>query len=70
MERLSGYEAATRILALHPASNVIYMSGRAGEMVMEKGVVSESVRILRKPVTKDVLLCAVQDVLGSRQTGG
>ena len=70
MPKMSGHEAATQILALRPAIKVIHVSGHADEMVMEKGVFSEGARILRKPVTKDVLLGPVREDLGNRQTAG
>ncbi len=63
MPRMSGRELAARLAPTRPAMRVLYMSGYADETLGSLGALEPSVALLHKPITPNVLLHAVRDVL-------
>jgi CheY-like chemotaxis protein len=63
MPRMSGGEAAARILSVHPGAKVLYMSGYANAAAGHQGGLPEGHAFLQKPFSLDVLLRKVREVL-------
>jgi len=65
MPRLSGRDLAQRVLASHPESKILYMSGYTDDAVVQRGVLAQEVTLLRKPFTPYALVASVREVLDS-----
>jgi CheY-like chemotaxis protein len=63
MPRLSGRDLAERVLTSHPEARVLYMSGYTDDAVVQHGVLSQEVALLRKPFTPYALAARVREVL-------
>jgi CheY-like chemotaxis protein len=63
MPRLSGPELATRMRAARPDIKVVFMSGYAGETILQRGGLAEDAPFLAKPFTGDELLHTVRQAL-------
>jgi two-component system cell cycle sensor histidine kinase/response regulator CckA len=63
MPRLSGRDLAERVLASHPEARVLFMSGYTDDAVVQHGVLTEEVALLRKPFTPYALAARVREVL-------
>ena len=48
-----------------PQLKAIFLSGYAGDIIMDKGVQRENVNFLQKPIAVTTLLTKVREVLGS-----
>jgi PAS domain S-box-containing protein len=68
MPRLSGRDLAQRVLASHPESKILYMSGYTDDAVVQRGVLAQEVTLLRKPFTPYALVASVREVLDSAPT--
>jgi signal transduction histidine kinase len=66
MPRMSGRELATRFAELQPAAQVLYMSGYTDDKLGTHGVLERGVVLVQKPLTPDVLLERVRQMLGTR----
>jgi hypothetical protein len=65
MPRLSGRDLAERVQASHPEAKVLFMSGYTDDAVVQHGVLSQEVSLLRKPFTPYVLATRIREVLDS-----
>ncbi|MRR55208.1 MAG: response regulator [Deltaproteobacteria bacterium] len=63
MPKLNGRQAYEEISAIRPAVKVIFMSGYAADIIMEKGVVMDDVSFVTKPVKPLDFLEKVRTVL-------
>ncbi len=66
MPRLSGPQLASRLRAARPELQVIFMSGYAGDAVVNHGLLGGDQRYLQKPITPDGLAIAVRSALDAR----
>ena len=65
MPKMGGREAASKILAIHPESNVLFMSGYTDNAIVHHGMLDEGVHFLQKPFQTDILLQKVCEILDS-----
>jgi len=68
MPRLSGRDLAERVRASHPEARVLYMSGYTDDAVVQHGVLTQEVSLLRKPFTPYALAARIRDVLDGAPT--
>jgi CheY-like chemotaxis protein len=64
MPGMLGDELATRLHERRPDTDVLYMSGYAGDLINRYGVLEPGVTVLPKPFTHDELLTAVRAMIG------
>jgi CheY-like chemotaxis protein len=65
MPELGGPELAGRLLALHPETKVLFLSGYTDDAIVRHGILQENVNFLQKPFSTDALAKKVREVLGS-----
>jgi two-component system cell cycle sensor histidine kinase/response regulator CckA len=65
MPRMSGPQLVERIRILKPTLKVLFMSGYSDDAVVRHGMLEGAAAFLQKPVTPDMLLAKVREVLGS-----
>jgi DNA-binding NtrC family response regulator len=63
MPRMSGPQLAARLKCIRPEMRVLYMSGYAGNSVMEPGMQDPGISLLQKPLTLELLTRTVRQVL-------
>ncbi len=63
MPLMSGRELASRLVALRPATPVLFMSGYDEEAVADRGLADSSFQLLHKPFTPDGLARKVRETL-------
>ncbi|HEX5657506.1 MAG TPA: PAS domain S-box protein [Polyangiales bacterium] len=66
MPRMGGRELAERAAALRPEMRVLYMSGYADDDVLTRGIATDEVTLLQKPITPSSLARKVREVLDAR----
>jgi|GEM_PF-1909899 len=64
MPGMGGKELATRLVAHHPETKVLFTSGYTDDAIVRHGVLDEGVLFLGKPYTPSDLARKVRDVLG------
>ena len=65
MPQMSGAELAQNILAIHPETHVLYMSGFTDDAVVRHGVITEDMCFLQKPFSPEALAIKVREVLNN-----
>jgi two-component system, cell cycle sensor histidine kinase and response regulator CckA len=63
MPRLNGSDLAERVLASHPEAKILFMSGYTDDAVVQHGVQTHEVALLRKPFTPYALAARIREVL-------
>ncbi|NVN99140.1 MAG: response regulator [Geobacteraceae bacterium] len=63
MPKKSGREAADEIRMVDPTVPVIFISGYSSELLREKGLIEEDAAMINKPMTPNVLLKKVREIL-------
>jgi CheY-like chemotaxis protein len=65
MPGVGGRELAARLLALHPETKVLFVSGYPDDAVVRQGIREEQAHFLQKPFSADSLAQKVREVLDS-----
>lgn len=65
MPHMSAKELAQRLAPLRPGMKVLYMSGYTDNAIAHHGVLEPGVTLLQKPITPEMLLRRVREVLDS-----
>jgi two-component system, cell cycle sensor histidine kinase and response regulator CckA len=63
MPGMNGRQFAEQVLAKHPSTKVLYMSGYTDDMIVHHGVVDGSVDLLSKPFTIEQLAGKLREIL-------
>ncbi len=66
MPRMGGRELAERAVTLRPDMRVLYMSGYANDDILTRGILTDEVTLLQKPITPSSLARRVREVLDAR----
>jgi len=66
MPDLNGRQLHQELLRIQPGLRVLFMSGYAGEVVSQRGVLEEGLEFIQKPFTLEALEAAVRRALGPR----
>ena len=66
MPGMSGNELAKRVLAIRPDLRVLYMSGYADDVLLNRGGLHAGVELVQKPFTRRTLLTRIRAILDSR----
>src|SRR5438270_1581113 len=64
MRGMSGPELVAKVVASHPETKVVYMSGYTGELIAQHEHMQEGIPLLEKPFTRTALLHLLDEVLG------
>ncbi len=67
MPGMNGRELAERLGAAQPDMKIVFMSGYAGEVLSNTGLIESSVAYLQKPFTRASIIEVLRRVLGSGQ---
>jgi two-component system cell cycle sensor histidine kinase/response regulator CckA len=66
MPKMSGRQLAERLILARPATRVLYVSGYTEDIIGRHGVLEPGIELLRKPITPDLLLRRVRELLDVR----
>jgi two-component system cell cycle sensor histidine kinase/response regulator CckA len=69
MPGMSGHELANQLLARRPEVKVVYMSGYAGDLIAQYGVLDPATVLLEKPFSLQALLSKVHQALQASEKG-
>ena len=67
MPQMQGKELAARVLALHPDTRVVFMSGYTQGLLSAQGVLEPGIRLIEKPFSEATLLTKLHEVLSASQ---
>ncbi|MDR3674261.1 MAG: PAS domain S-box protein [Acidobacteriota bacterium] len=66
MPQTGGKALAMRLIALHPETKVLYMSGYTTDAIVRQGILEEGTSFLQKPFAPNALLQKVREVLKAK----
>jgi DNA-binding response OmpR family regulator len=69
MPEMSGVQVAERLREIHPAIQLLFMSGYTDRSIQRTDALSQETEFLQKPFTPAVLISKVREILG-RANGG
>jgi len=64
MPDMNGKELYQKLIAIHPNSRVLYMSGYTNNVIVHHGILDEGINFIQKPFTVQNLTRKVREVLG------
>jgi PAS domain S-box-containing protein len=67
MPQMQGNELAAKILALHPGTRVVFMSGYTKGLLNAQGVLEPGNHLIEKPFSEETLLSKLHEVLSAPQ---
>ncbi|MGH3258081.1 MAG: PAS domain S-box protein [Streptosporangiaceae bacterium] len=67
MPQMQGKELAAKILALHPGTRVVFMSGYTQGLLSAQGVLEPGNQLIEKPFSEATLLAKLHEVLSAPQ---
>ena len=67
MPQMQGKELAAKVLALHPGTRVVFMSGYTQGLLSAQGVLEPGIRLIEKPFSEATLLTKLHEVLSAPQ---
>lgn len=65
MPRMNGREVADHVIASHPETKVLFMSGYTDDIISKHGVLEPGVHFLNKPFSPAVLATKIREILDS-----
>ena len=65
MPQMQGKELAAKVLALHPDTRVVFMSGYTQGLLSAQGVLEPGIRLIEKPFSEATLLTKLHEVLSA-----
>ena len=65
MPQMQGQELAAKVLALHPGTRVVFMSGYTQGLLSAQGVLEPGSHMIEKPFSEGPLLAKLQEVLSA-----
>ena len=65
MPQMQGKEVAAKILALHPRTRVVFMSGYTQGLLNSQGVLEADIHLIEKPFSEATLLTKLYEVLNA-----
>ncbi len=68
MPRKNGKEAYEAIKLINPHISVLFMSGYTADIIHQKGILEEGVYFISKPISPDILLSKIREVLVSKHS--
>ncbi|MGY8803313.1 MAG: response regulator, partial [bacterium] len=66
MPGLNGRELAAKVAELHPKIAVLYVSGYSDDVLTQKGILDDGLKLLKKPFQLDVLTKLIRELLDAR----
>ena len=66
MPEMNGKELAEKLTALHPALNVVYMSGYTANVIANHGALDEGIHFIQKPFSKSELALILRKALDEK----
>ena len=70
MPQMSGKVLANHVVAVHPETRVLYMSGYTDDAIVRHGILEAKAFFLQKPFTPKALVQKVREVLDTDRPGG
>ncbi|HEU0032020.1 MAG TPA: PAS domain S-box protein [Kofleriaceae bacterium] len=67
MPKLSGRQLVERFVALHPRTQVLFVSGYTADIIARKGILEPGQNFLAKPYTIDALVGRIEQLLAHRR---
>ena len=66
MPEMNGKELAEKLTALHPALNVVYISGYTANVIANHGALDEGIHFIQKPFSKSELAIILRKALDEK----
>jgi two-component system cell cycle sensor histidine kinase/response regulator CckA len=63
MPELGGREVADQVVALHPETRILFLSGYTADAIVRTGIHQTEVALLHKPFTPSMLAARIREIL-------